>query len=208
MSRKWIARSAALFLVLAVGALCFLNALRPLSFEFGPLPKSAPTLARTEIERLLSERYRLVRHVRQIPPALRESFTNVTGLPFDMNNPGDPMSTDAVIHAPSRQLIFAGTSSQSAVVVYEQGSFVSFPCAVVLSKDGGAVWIAIDDYAPTDIQALRRTVSASRFRLMAPGAWANFTSPSASPGTPRSSTLLVLSRPSSARIFHRSFLWS
>jgi len=79
------------------------------------------------------------------------------------------MSTDAVIHAPSRQLIFAAVGKHSAIIVYEQGSFASFPCAVVLSKMGAAAWIAIDDYPPADTKALQRSVHAGRFKPMRSG---------------------------------------
>jgi len=79
------------------------------------------------------------------------------------------MSTDVIIHAPSRQLIFAGVSDQSAVIVYEQGSFASFPAAVVFSKAGKAAWILIDDYVPTNVYDLRRSVHAANFKQMMAG---------------------------------------
>jgi hypothetical protein len=138
------------------------------SLDFGPIPKGAPVLAQSEIEYLLADHYTVIRHVRQVPLALKESFSNVTRLPFDMNNPGDPMSTDAIIYAPSRQLIFGAVGRQSAILVYEQGSFASFPCAVIFSRAGAAAWIAIDDYGPKDIAALRRSVREARFSPMKP----------------------------------------
>src|SRR5438874_6776585 len=85
------------------------------SLGFQPIPKAAPTLVKSEIENLLAGRYELVHRVRQIPPVLKQSFTNFTGLPFDMNDPGDPLSTDAIISGvPSRQLIFAAVGKRSA----------------------------------------------------------------------------------------------
>jgi hypothetical protein len=161
--------SAAFLLVFAAAGSWFWNTHRPLVVEFSPAPKGAPTLTQADIERLLSDPFRLTRRVRQVPLVLRESFANVTGLPFDMNNPGDPMSTDVIIHAPSRQLIFAGVSDQSAVIVYEQGSFASFPAAVVFSKAGKAAWILIDDYVPTNVYDLRRSVHAANFKQMMAG---------------------------------------
>jgi hypothetical protein len=140
-----------------------------LSVDFGPIPRGAPTLTEPDIKRLLADRYTVARHVRQLPHALRDSFSNITGLPFDMNNPGNPLSTDAIIHAPSRQLIFAAASKRSAVIVYEQGSFASFPCAVIVSKTGAATWIAITDYVPTDLAALRQSVGEGKFKPLAPG---------------------------------------
>jgi hypothetical protein len=140
------------------------------TLDFGPIPRGAPVLTRSEIENLLADRYTVIRHVRQVPLVLKESFTNVTGLPFDMNNPGDPMSTDLIIHAPSRQLIFGAVGKRSAILVYEQGSFASSPCAVIFSRTGAAVWIAIDDYMPRGIADLRRSVDEARFSALKPDA--------------------------------------
>jgi hypothetical protein len=165
MKRTWLVVSTALFLALIAW---YIGTRRVPSLDFGPIPKGAPVLAQSEIENLFADHYTVVRHIRQIPPVLKESFSNVTGLPFDMNNPGDPMSTDAIIHAPSRQLIFAAIGQQSAILVYEQGSFASFPCAVIFSRTGAAAWIAIDDYMPRDIAALRRSVHEARFSPMKP----------------------------------------
>ena len=168
MKRTWLVVSTALFLALIAGSAWFIGARRVPRLDFGPIPKGAPVLAKSEIENLLADHYTVIRHVRQVPLVLKESFSNVTSLPFDMNNPGDPMSTDVVIHAPSRQLIFGAVGKQSAILVYEQGSFASFPCAVIFSRTGAAAWIAIDDYRPKDVAALRRSVHEARFSPMKP----------------------------------------
>ena len=162
------------------------------------------TMPQSEIEDLLADHYTIVRQVRQIPPVLKEAFSNVTGLPFDMNNPGDPMSTDAIIHAPSRQLIFAAVGKQSAILVYEQGSFASFPCAVVFSRTGAAAWIAIHDHRPKDVAALRRSVHQALFSPM--NLTKIFTFRAATPGTPRSSILPAPWPLFSARPFRPLFL--
>jgi hypothetical protein len=166
MKRIWLVVLAALALI--AGSAWFIGTSKVPSLDFGPIPKGAPVLAQAEIENLLADHFTVVRHVRQVPPVLKESFSNVTGLPFDMNNPGDPMSTDLIIHAPSRQLIFGAVGKQSAILVYEQGSFASFPCAVIFSRTGAATWIAIEDYMPRDIAALRRSVHEGRFARMKP----------------------------------------
>ncbi len=135
--------------------------------NFQPVPEGAPTLAKSDVENLLAAKYELVRHVRQVPPVLRQSFTNFTGLPFDMNDPGDPMSTDAITAGvPSRQLIFAAVGKSSAILVYEQGSFASYPNVVVFSYGNGAeAWAAaLDDYRPRDIPSLQETMRKSRFK--------------------------------------------
>lgn len=168
MKRTKLFVLTALFVAVIAGSAWFIAARRVPSLDFGPIPKGAPVLAQLEIESLLADHYTVIRHVRQVPLVLKESFSNVTSLPFDMNNPGDPMSTDAIIHAPSRQLIFGAVGKQSAILVYEQGSFASFPCAVIFSRTGAAAWIAIDDYRPKDIAALRRSVHEARFSPMKP----------------------------------------
>jgi hypothetical protein len=168
MKRIWLVASTAAFLAVIAGGAWFIATRRVPSLDFGPIPKGARVLAWSEIENLLADHYTVVRHVRQVPLVLKESFSNVTSLPFDMNNPGDPMSTDAIIHAPSRQLIFGAVGKQSAILVYEQGSFASFPCAVIFSRTGGAAWIAIEDYMPKDIAALRRSIHQGRFSAMKP----------------------------------------
>jgi hypothetical protein len=160
---------AALSAALIAGSAWFIAARRVPSLDFGPVSKGAPVLSRSEIENLLADHYTVIRHVRQVPVVLKDSFSNVTSLPFDMNNPGDPMSTDVIIHAPSRQLIFGAIGKQSAILVYEQGSFASFPCAVIFSKTGAAAWIAIDDYRPKNVAALRRSVHEARFSPLKPG---------------------------------------
>jgi hypothetical protein len=168
MRRTWLLVLTAVFVALAAVSASFIATRRVPSVDFGPIPRGAPVLAQSEIENLLADHYTVIRHVRQVPLVLKESFSNVTSLPFDMSNPGDPMSTDAIIHAPSRQLIFGAVSKQSAIVVYEQGSFASFPCAVIFSRTGAAAWIAIDDYMPRDIAALRRSVHEARFSRLKP----------------------------------------
>jgi hypothetical protein len=168
MKRTWLVVSTALFVALIAGSAWFIATRRVPDLDFGPIPKGAHVLAQSEIENLLADHYTVIRHVRQVPLVLKESFSNVTSLPFDMKNPGDPMSTDAIIHAPSRQLIFGAVGRQSAILVYEQGSFASFPCAVIFSRTGAAAWIAIDDNRPKDIAALRRSVHEARFSPMKP----------------------------------------
>jgi hypothetical protein len=170
MRRTKLFVSTALLVGLIAGIAWFTATRSVPSLDFGPIPRGAPVLARSEIENLLADHYTVIRHVRQVPLVLKESFSNVTGLPFDMNNPGDPMSTDVIIQAPSRQLIFGAVGRRSAILVYEQGSFASSPCAVIFSRTGAAAWIAIDDYMPKDVAALRRSVHEARFSALKPDA--------------------------------------
>ena len=79
--------SAALALAIVFG-LWFARTRKVPALSSQPVPKAASILAKSDVENLLAARYELVRHVRQVPPVLKQSFTNFTGLPFDMNDPG------------------------------------------------------------------------------------------------------------------------
>jgi len=81
-----------------------------------------------------------------VPPALKQSFTNFTGLPFDLNDPGERIGTDSVIPGvPSRRLVFAAVGDNSAVLVYEQGGRATMLNAIVFSDVNGGAWRAILD---------------------------------------------------------------
>ena len=54
-----------------------------------PIQKNARVLGQNEVQNLLGSQFVVVRRVRQVPPALKQSFTNLTDLPFDMNDPGE-----------------------------------------------------------------------------------------------------------------------
>ena len=100
-----------------------------------PVPQNAPTLNEADIEKVLSvEQFRVVRRVRQVPRVVKESFSNFTGLPFDLVDPGEQIrSDDLTIPAKSSQrLVFLGLSEDSAVLVYEQGGFADTDFVVVL----------------------------------------------------------------------------
>jgi hypothetical protein len=101
-----------------------------------------------------------------VPLALKQSFTNLTGLPFDMNDPGRPMSTDYIISGvPSRRLVFAGVGDNVAVILYEQGGYVDTLNATVFSYvNGGGAWGAILDNRSVDsVSALKAAVGNGRF---------------------------------------------
>ncbi len=167
MKSRGTALVLAAFALAVVVGLWFVDTHRVPALRFHPIPRGAATLAKADVENLLTTRYEIVRHVRQVPPALKQSFANFTGLPFDMNDPGDPLSTDNIISGvPSRQLIFAAVGKSSAVLVYEQGSFASYPNVVVFSYGSETKgWAAaLDGHAPRDIPALQRTLRESRFR--------------------------------------------
>jgi hypothetical protein len=154
--------------LLAAVALGFVRTRRIPKFTAPAIPKGASNLTTSDVEKLLTSNYEVVRHVRQVPTAVRQSFTNYTGLPFDMNDPGDPISTDAIMaDASSRQLLLAAIGSDSAILVYEQGGFVSERNIVVFSyRNGGKGWAAaIGGYTPRNMASLQNAIREKKFRV-------------------------------------------
>jgi hypothetical protein len=136
------------------------------TFNVSPMQKNARTLAESEVKNLLGSQFVVVRRVRQVPPALKQSFTNFTGLPFDMNDPGERIGTDYIIPGlPSRRLVFAALGDNSAVLVYEQGGYATTLNATVFSYVNGGAWRAILENTSVDnVSALKTAVEDGRFR--------------------------------------------
>ena len=84
--------------------------------------------------------------IRQLPSRVKDSFCNVqhcnyVGVKFDMVNPDETNSTDLIVPGvPNRRLVFAGLNKDSAVLVYEVGSYASFLRASILDFKTGAAW--------------------------------------------------------------------
>jgi len=137
-------------------------------FNVKPVPKNAPTLNEADIEKVLGvEQFRVVRRVRQVPIAVKESFSNFTGLPFDLADPGEEIGSDMIVPGKSsRRLVFLGLSDDSAVLVYEQGGYVGFCNAVVFwFEEGGRDWGGTLEYVPVpkDISSLKAVVQKGKF---------------------------------------------
>src|ERR1700735_3040887 len=78
---KHIALAATAVIALAVVILWFADSRSKPELNVTPVPKGAPTLNEADVEKVLSvEQFRIVRRVRQIPVAVKESFSNFTGL--------------------------------------------------------------------------------------------------------------------------------
>jgi hypothetical protein len=133
-----------------------------------PIQKNARILAPSEVESLLGSQFVVVRKVGQLPPSLKQSFINFTGLPFDMGDPGGRISTDFVIPGvSSRRLVFAGLADNCAVLVYEQGGFATTLNATVFSYVNGEAWRAILLNRPVDdVLALKAAAGDGRFRIL------------------------------------------
>ena len=150
-----------------VAAVCLYRAHSPApAFNVSATQKNARTLTQSEVENLLGSQFVVVRKARQVPPALKQSFTNFTGLPFDMNDPGERIGTDFIIPGvPSRRLVFAAVGDNSAVLVYEQGGYGTMLNAIVFSYVNGRAWRATLDYRSVDdVSALRTVVGSGQFR--------------------------------------------
>jgi hypothetical protein len=136
-----------------------------------PVPKNAPTLNGADIEKILGvEQFRIIRRVSQVPQVVKESFSNFTHVPFDLADPGEEISSDAIIPGKSsRRLVFLGLSDDSAVLFYEQGGFTNaFTTVVFWFGEGGHGWGATLDHGPIpqDISSLRAAVQNGEFHVV------------------------------------------
>jgi hypothetical protein len=133
-----------------------------------PIQKNARILAPSEVESILGSQFVVVRKVGQVPPTLKQSFTNFTGLPFDMNDPGGRIGTDFIIAGlSSRRLVFAALGDTFGVLVYEQGGFATTLNATVFSYVDGGAWRAILLKRPVDnVPALKIAVGNGQFRIL------------------------------------------
>lgn len=154
---------------IAIFSLWFLDSRSIPEFNVKALPQHAPTLNEADIEKVLGmENFRVVRRVRQVPVAVKESFSNFTELPFDLVDPGEEISSDDMAAGrSSRRLVFLGLSSESAVLVYEQGGFVDTCNAVVFwYGDGGRGWAVRLHRRPRNISSLKAVVQKGMFDVL------------------------------------------
>ena len=142
-------------------------------FKVAPLPKSAPALTTAEVEDILSADFSVIRRVQQIPAPVKADYTAIANEPFEMVNPRQTRSTDAIIPGvPNKELVLVGLAGSNAVLVFKRGGLFDTTNVAVFSHRGtGGVWSArIDDNSVQDIAALRNAVHNHRFE-----AWdANF----------------------------------
>jgi hypothetical protein len=161
-----------IIMVIAVAfvSVWFLDSRSIPEFNVKPLPQHAPTLNEVDIEKVFgTEHFRVVRRVRQVPVAVKESFSNFTELPFDLVDPGEEISSDDLTGGrSSRRLLFLGLSDDSAVLFYEQGGFAgAFNTVVFWFGDGGRGWGATLQHGPIpkDISSLKVAVQKGMFNI-------------------------------------------
>jgi hypothetical protein len=137
------------------------------ALNVNPIQKNASILAQNDVQSLLGSHFVVVRR-RQVPPTLKQSFINFTGLPFDLNDPGERLGTDFVVPGvPSRRLVFAAVGDNSAVLVYEQGGYATTLNAAVFSYATDGAWLAILGNRLVDsVLALKTAVGNGQFRAI------------------------------------------
>lgn len=156
---------AALILLIIVAVFYRSNYVAP-PFKVAPIPKSAPALTTVEVEDILSADFSVIRRVQQIPAPVKADYTAIANEPFEMVNPGQTRSTDAIIPGvPNKELVLVGLAGNNAVLVFKRGGLFDTTNVAVFSHRGtGGVWSArIDDNSVQDIAALRIAVHNRRF---------------------------------------------
>jgi hypothetical protein len=173
LKRKWILVALVAVAVIAIAVIRSGHSRYVPDFNFAPIPKDAPTLNDADIEKILTmEQFRIFRRARQVPTAVRDSFTNFTNFPFDLADPGEEISSDLMIPGKSsRRLIFLGLSGDSAVLCFEQGGLVgSVQCVFFWFEEGGRDQRAYLDRGPipSDIPSLRAAIRKRNFQMKNP----------------------------------------
>jgi hypothetical protein len=165
---KQILLAALTLVLITVSITVFMQSYSVPRFDVTPIQKNSPALSQQEVEGLLAKQFKIIWRVRQVPQAIKQSFSNVAGFPFRFADPGEPMSNDDMSSGgPSRRLVFVGLGDRVAVLVYEQGGFVNSFIAVIFSYvDRGSAWAATSYSAVRDITGLRRVVHSERFQVL------------------------------------------
>jgi hypothetical protein len=139
-------------------------------FDAVPIQKQSTPLAQQDVEDLLGKKFKMIWRVRQVPLAIKQSFSNLTGIPFDLADPGERLGSDDLADGGyPRCLAFVGLSDNLAVLVYQQGGFVSTDIAVVFSfVDNGHAWAASFAYRIRNIADLRALIRTGKFEVWDP----------------------------------------
>jgi hypothetical protein len=163
--RITIATLAALILIIAFAG--FYRSYYVAPFKVPPLPKAAPALTTAEVEDILSADFNVIRRVQQIPTLVKADYTALAHEPFEMVNPGQKRSTDAIIPGvPNKELVFVGLAGSSVVLVFKRGGLNDTTNVAVFShRGGGGIWGArINDSSGHDIAGLRIAVHNGQFK--------------------------------------------
>lgn len=160
----WVCLIAGVFILF--GGFRLANYLAVPAFNVKPVSSNSAMLGVVEVEKILNvEHFRVYRRLRQVPPAVRQSFSNVTGFPFDLEDPDDIISTDANIPGKShRRLILLALGRDSSLLIYEEGGFAGLCYAFVFwHRDSGGWWAARVDSFPTSLDNFKKAFHDRKF---------------------------------------------
>lgn len=159
--------SLAIVAIIAVSATIYIDYYSMPQFDFAPIQRNATLLTQQDVETILNKHFKAIRRTRQIPPTIKQSFTNVATDLFDMGDPGGPMSSDGITPGVStRRLVFAALADNAAILVYEQGGFINVEVIVVLSfAEHEGVWAAVLKSDVKNLDGLRTAVRRGQFHV-------------------------------------------
>jgi hypothetical protein len=128
--------------------------------------KHSRALRLEEVEQTLQSNLTVVRSTGQVPEAVKEDYSDLTGEQFDMANPGEPMNDDVIEPGiPNRRLVLVGLGSDRDVLVYQNGGFVSTLNVIVVIHGvwGGAWGARFEDYSIDNVSGLNAAIHESKF---------------------------------------------
>ncbi len=147
----------------------------PLAHEV-PLQNHSATMSLAQLDKLMRENFVIVTDVRKLPESVKGSFCNIekcnfVGVKFDMVNPGEAMSTDAMIPGvPNKRLRLAALNGDSAIVLYEWGGYADQTCVTAFDFRQHTSWGAsLKVFGVNTLEQLRTAISDRRFTQWSPG---------------------------------------
>jgi|ERR1700733_2583603 len=153
--------------IVAVSIAVYINYYSVPKFDFAPIPGSSHPLALQDVESILRKHFKTIRRIRQIPPTIEQSFSNLTGAPFDMGDPGGPLAPNgSVSDLPHRRLIFFAFTDNAAILAYEQSTSRTIPVelvAVLYFVDPEGAWFAELKSDANNLEGLRNVIRRGEF---------------------------------------------
>lgn len=129
-----------------------------------------------QLDKLIHENFVIVTDVRKLPESVKGSFCNIekcnfVGVRFDMVNPGETMSTDAIIPGvPNKRLRLAALNGDSAIMLYEWGGYADQARVMAFDFRQHTSWGAsLKNFRVNTLEQLRTAISDRQFAQWSPG---------------------------------------
>lgn len=169
---KAILLSFAMVAFIAISIAIYINYYSVPHFDFAPIQRNATSLTQPDVEAILRKHFKTLRRSRQIPPTVKQSFTNVLGPPFDMGGRGglvsDIFDTSG---SPPQRLNFAAVADNAAILVFKvnDGGPPTFDIVIVMIfcfGDHPGAWGAVLKSDAKNLDGVRTLIRRQQLDVM------------------------------------------